>query len=230
MTAQIDTTAENNGLRLVNQGAHPSTPSVNHTLLYIMTGTNSGLFIQNDQGQKIGPFITGTAAAGGGFTQSFLGYNTVGGSTESMPNRKVYTKSITVPSNGILTSIDAYIALNTSDNVASFGAALYSDSGGSPSLLMHYIMNPATSLLLDTASGGGGVAPRWFSIPCGTYLTAGNYWISVMTINNALLNIYYDGSGSDRYYTASGDWFSDWGFYSPTTSSNNYSIRASFIS
>lgn len=65
MTVQIDTTAENNGLRLVNQGAHPSAPSVNHTLLYIMTGTNSGLYIQNDVGQKIGPFITGTASISG---------------------------------------------------------------------------------------------------------------------------------------------------------------------
>lgn len=62
MTVQIDTTAENNGLRLVNQGAHPSAPSVNHTLLYVITGSNSGLYIENDAGQKIGPFITGSSS------------------------------------------------------------------------------------------------------------------------------------------------------------------------
>lgn len=63
MTVQIDTTAENNGLRLVNQGAHPSAPSVNHTILYVVTGSNSGLYIKNDAGQQIGPFITGSASS-----------------------------------------------------------------------------------------------------------------------------------------------------------------------
>jgi len=231
MTVQIDTTAENKGLRLIKQGSHPSTPSAGHVLAYYITGTpQPGLFIKDDQGREIGPFITGSAASGGGITQSFLGYNTIGGSVESMPTRTVYTKQITVPSNGILTSIDAYIALNTSDNVASLCGALYSDNGGDPQLLLNYTMNLATSLLFDTVGGGGGLSPRWFSIPCGTYVTPGNYWISVMTLNNSLLNLYYDGSGADRYYTSGGDWISDWGFYSPTTSSNKYSIRASFIS
>jgi hypothetical protein len=38
--------------------------------------------------------------------------------------------------------------------------------------------------------------------------------------------IYYDTSGSDRYYTSGGNWVTDWGFYTPTTSSNKYNIRA----
>src|SRR6185436_39289 len=61
MTKQIDTTAENNGLRLVTQGSHPSAPSSGHVLLYHTTGTASpGLFMENSAGQKIGAFITGS--------------------------------------------------------------------------------------------------------------------------------------------------------------------------
>lgn len=63
MTVQIDTTAENNGLRLVDQGTHPSAPSAGHSLLYIVSGSaQGGLFVETPSGQKIGPYITGTPA------------------------------------------------------------------------------------------------------------------------------------------------------------------------
>jgi len=62
MTVQIDTTAENNGLRLIKQGTHPSAPSAGHVLLYYVTGTaQPGLFIEDVNGAKVGPFITGTS-------------------------------------------------------------------------------------------------------------------------------------------------------------------------
>lgn len=38
-----------------------------------------------------------------------------------------------------------------------------------------------------------------------------------------------DGSGADRYYGSGGTWFADWGFYTPTTTANRYSIRANTI-
>jgi hypothetical protein len=64
MTVQIDTTAENNALRLVTQGSHPSAPSVGHVVLYYVTGTASpGLYTKLSNGQQIGPFITGSSAS-----------------------------------------------------------------------------------------------------------------------------------------------------------------------
>jgi hypothetical protein len=64
----------------------------------------------------------------------------------------------------------------------------------------------------------------------GKWLTAGDYWIAVAPLDTTtILQIAYDGSGSDRYYTSGGTWFSDWGYYTPTTSGNKYSIRANTI-
>lgn len=66
MPVQIDTTAENNGLRLIQQGSVPSNPSAGHSLLYIASGTaNGGLFVKDDAGRNIGPFLTGTANISG---------------------------------------------------------------------------------------------------------------------------------------------------------------------
>lgn len=62
MTVQIDTTAENNGIRLVTQGTHPSAPSSGHVILYHTTGTaNPGLYMEDSSGNKYGAFITGTS-------------------------------------------------------------------------------------------------------------------------------------------------------------------------
>lgn len=67
MTVQINTTAEINGVRFVDQGSHPSTPAAGHALLYIITGSASpGLYMKTDQGQQIGPFITGSVNIGAG--------------------------------------------------------------------------------------------------------------------------------------------------------------------
>ncbi len=115
MTVQIDTTAENNGLRLVNQGTHPSAPSVNHTLLYIMTGTNSGLYIQNSNGQRIGPFITGTSVIGG--TQDYYKWYesgsliSVSGTTSEMTLYSGSFNGNLLGANGLMV-IDSLIDLN----------------------------------------------------------------------------------------------------------------------
>lgn len=66
MTVQIDTTAEIDAIRLKTEGAHPATPSSGHVLLYYVTGTASpGLYTELSNGQRIGPFITGSSSSGG---------------------------------------------------------------------------------------------------------------------------------------------------------------------
>lgn len=65
MTVQIDTTAENNGVRFVVQGTHPSSPSAGHVILYYVTGTAfPGMFVEDSSGRKYGPFITGSSGGG----------------------------------------------------------------------------------------------------------------------------------------------------------------------
>lgn len=67
MTVQIDSTAENNGLRLVQQTSHPASPTSGHEVLYVVSGSaNGGLYLKDSSGRQIGPFITGSS--GGGVT------------------------------------------------------------------------------------------------------------------------------------------------------------------
>lgn len=167
-------------------------------------------------------------------SQSFVGYNTAGGSTENMTSRKVYAKKVTLANDGLITNISIYVDAGvTTDQVRDLSVAMYSDNSGTPQYIIAANNNPNLSLLLDTTAGAGGNSnPRWLSIPLCTWLTAGDYWIAVASFAAnaaATLRIYYDGSGTDRTYPSGGDWFADWGFYTPTTTSNKYSIRANFI-
>lgn len=113
MTVQIDTTAENNALRLVNQGAAPATPSVNHTLLYIVTGTNSGLYIKNDAGQQIGPFITGSATGSRVLIAEVLPTGTTITVASSIPGTyKKLIMEFAIRSTNASNNVDGYIQFN----------------------------------------------------------------------------------------------------------------------
>lgn len=67
MTRNIGTDAEIDKERFRTQGSHPSAPSSGHVLLYHITGVAyPGMFIQDANGNKFGPLITGTSASGAG--------------------------------------------------------------------------------------------------------------------------------------------------------------------
>ena len=180
-------------------------------------------------------------AVGGALAQAYAGYNTIGGSLEVMTSKMVYAKKITLASACLLTDIEAYVqnnAAGTDDQVESLAVALYADNSGTPSTILQYSMNDSAStttdgpsMLLDSASGsaGDGVG-RWLGVPIGRWLTAGDYWIAVAGFGSiTVLQLAYDATGTDRHYTSGGNWFADWGFYSPTTSGNQYSIRANTV-
>lgn len=168
-----------------------------------------------------------------GLTQSYLGYNTVGGSTETTTLNRMYAKKITVASASLLTSIDAHIRTNTADHAGSLCAGVLSDSSGSPDLIMSNVQNSSIAMYLSKAGATNGTF-RWFSVPIGIWLPATDYWIFVqhfVASGGSAIDIHYDTSGSDRYQTPSFNGVADWGgLYSSTTSSNRYSIRASVLS
>lgn len=221
-------------------GIHTVTSSSSNTLqrptINIRAGTNVGVTATDTDGDGTLDTITihssgAGGGGGGGISHTYLGYNTVGGSTETMTNSRFLAKKVTVSSAGLLASISCYIDLGASnDSVSAISALLYTDSAGTPQYLVAANMMSNDLILLDNAAGGGGnTNPRWFHIPIGAYVTAGDYWIAVGGGDVAGFRIYYDGSGSDRYYTSGGSWSADWGFYAPTTTANQYSIRASLI-
>jgi len=169
------------------------------------------------------------AGAGGGLAQSFVGYNTIGGTWTAMAASRQYLKKITLSAAGILTSIDAHVRANA-DSVTNtyLIGLLLTDNAGVPDLL---ISAPAsTVLLLSNTTTGLPHGGRWFSIPLGTYLAAGDYWIGVQGYS-ALFDIAHDASGADVYWTTGGLYTSgSHTAFAKTTTTIRHSIRASLLS
>ena len=150
-----------------------------------------------------------------------------------MTQYRVYLKQVTLATDGLLTSVAAYVKNRNgvTETVGSLNAAVYDDSGGNPRYLISYLMQSTGSALLDAvqATGSGAETYRWLEVPIATWLAAGDYWIGVTTAAGTF-DIAYDGSGSDRYYTAGGRWYTDAGWYAITSNATNkYSIRASVV-
>jgi hypothetical protein len=225
-----------------HEGVWAITSSSSNTLsrpvVNLRPGANVAFGLTDTDGNGVFDTISISATAtggggGGGLTQAYIGYNTIGGSWETATSLRVYAKKVTVSNDCLITSIGAYVRNNSAgadDQVEGVQVGLYTDASGSPALLIGMGGQQGSTVLFDSASGatGDGVA-RWFELPIGLWVTAGDYWLAVQPTNITILQIAYDGSGSDRYYTAGGEWMNDWGFYTPTTSSRTYSIRANTI-
>lgn len=161
----------------------------------------------------------------------YAGYNTVGGSTVQMTQYRVLAKKITLSVDALIVSIGAYL-IATSDATSSLMVAVYEDNGGTPRYILATgggcdaeISSGSGSDLLMEPSAGNAVA-RWLHRPVGLWCPAGDYWIAVQEPSTTRATITFDGSGTDRRYTTTGSWFEDWGFHTPTTETNRYSIRA----
>lgn len=165
---------------------------------------------------------TETTASGGGATHSYLGYNTVGASFENVTVNRQYMKKITVASAGTLLSVDVHIKATVTDPTALIGIVL-DDASALPTLMRGQSYTHQIGLK-------GGNAARWFSLPIGAYLTAGDYWIGVTVtlVGASVLQLAYDTGGSDRYSTV-GPYGLDGDYGATTDSTLKYSIRGSFL-
>lgn len=186
--------------------------------------TTHGLIYKSDFAGN--SWATWATLGGGGLTHSYVGYNTVGGSWEGMTNQRFYNKKITLATDGLLTSISAYIKGNNQGGVVSFAAQITTDATG-PKYLIAAIVGPTWSSFIDKAAD-----PRWYHIPMGVWLTAGDYWIGFSNMTNSgseQTQLAYDGSGSDPIFTSGGAWATEGDQYANTDSTYKYSIRASII-
>lgn len=162
---------------------------------------------------------------------SYVGYNSVGSSQETVTQNRWLLKKITLASAAMVMNIAAHIRV-TSDAIVGAGVGILADNAGSPSYIIATNTQPSNyDFLPAQTAGAGNKLARWVHIPLSVYLAAGDYWLAwACLFGNTATQIYYDTSGTDRYYTAGGRWFSDAEYYTVTTGSNKYSIRASVIS
>lgn len=161
------------------------------------------------------------SGGGGGSSPSYLGTNSVGGSTEAMTLGRMYAKKVTASAAGVLHSVQAYLNQSASASFTMKGL-VWSDNAGTPGILL------AASHATDIVIGSAG----WRAFPLGVEVVAStSYWIglvaSAMPIGSGSMSLAYATGGTDRYQASStpsqiGDWLSA---YSPVTTTKNYSIR-----
>jgi hypothetical protein len=207
------------------RGTHAARPAAgNAGYLYYETDTGS-LFL--DDGSSWVSYSTL-----GGVTHAYLGYNTVGGSTENLPTSTFYCKKVTAASGGTISSVGAYVG-ETADAVYAWQTAVFADNSGVVGDLL--AVNQAGiagnyGVALTNAPGVG--VARWIHTPCGLYVVAGDYWLAIMVTHGSSgsVTLAYDGSGSDRTIASGGAWWAHGGRYTQTTTARKYSIRADFLS
>lgn len=193
------------------------TPNIAATVLELPNGTVT------DQGAGVARYTPVVDTV----NHQYVGYPTIGGSTEAMVRRVHYYKQITLTQPGIIWSVSAYIANVSASYVEGIIAGVYEDNGqGAIGRCICYGCGTRVNTYMN-------LTPRWLHKMMGMYLAAGTYWLMVGRTRqieaSAGLNIYYDAGGTDRTINAGGDRFIDGGLVAPTNTTRKYSIRADFL-
>lgn len=180
---------------------------------------------------------TYTPAGGGGMSHSYEGYNTVGGSSESLVSLRWYAKAFTPAASGMLLNVGAHLKWQA-DWVWYFQAAIFADNGGVPgNVISAGTHGPSASNTQGIDLHQGTEVARWLHFPVSAYLTGGTqYWMGISTTqdNGAGAQtyplIYYDTSGSDRIWTNGHFLILDGQSATQSDSTKKYSIRGDFVS
>jgi len=130
-----------------------------------------------------------------------FGYTSIGGSTDhGAPTN--YCKAYSTPaSNGTLDSLSFYSYTDT--GTAHFDPALYSDSGGSPSVRLAY---------LDSGGATITTTPQWItqSLAYGSITTGTQYWLGFKAENSGeTTHVYYkydSATGEIKYKSSTYAW------------------------
>lgn len=111
-----------------------------------------------------------------GASQSFVGYNTIGASQETMV-RGTYLKQIVLARQAAVLTVDGYVT-PANANSALYIGSVFSDISGAPGIVLtgpSAISNDVPSAMFSTL--GANATPRWIACPVGIFLVAGTYWI-----------------------------------------------------
>lgn len=197
----------------------------------LRAGTNVTFTLTDSDGDGEVDTVTVNSTStggGGGATQSYVGYNTIGGTWTTVTTFRQYMKKVTFSAAANLQSIDLYVRPSV-DNLYGIHVGILSDNAGSPDLLIGGNSSGNSGFYMSNSATMPG-AGRWLSIPMGGYYAAGDYWITFIG-EFARFDIANDGSGSDRFFTTTV--FSLSAPYPTafpiTTTALRYSMRASIL-
>jgi len=154
-------------------------------------------------------------------TATYVGYNTIGASFETMPQNKIYYKQVVLTSQHLLFSVSAYVKSGNTANADSFAVGILNDNSGPNRTLASSGTNSYN--YIDTTA-------RWLDTPICVLLTAGTYWLAIaQTFVNGTMTIAYDAGGTDPTLTANTGQYAgaDLTLVGPTTATTrSFSIRA----
>lgn len=200
--------------------SRPAATAVVTGALYFDT-TNSILYRSNGTSWES---VEGASGGGGGGSWSTVGYNTVGGTAETVTLYRQFLQKITLPA-CLVVSIDVRIKQSTAANGFGVAGFLYDDVSGEPVHWlggMHMGSNSTNSLNLYRVSGVAGDA-RWLSIPLGVPVAAGDYWYGAGAVNQAVVQFFYDATGTGLYWDKGGNiFYTD----APDTTGTVYTIQS----
>ncbi len=169
--------------------------------------------------------LTGVGGGGGGLTQAYVGYNTVGASAENVALQVQYMTKITLAAAGLLTNVEIHCKSDGA-NVPYIHYAVCDDNAGTIGNLIAINVSQDNAAYMNTTY-------RWLGAAMGVWLPAGDYWIGFMAEGAASINfeVHYDTGGSDRKIASSGgNWLMDGSMASQTNTTRKYSIRGNFVS
>ena len=158
-------------------------------------------------------------------TQSYVGTNSIGGSTQAPGTHTAYVKQVTIPAGGLLVAIEGYLLLAGSARIA-YRVGWWDDNSGDPGVMRGLFPQPSA---ISMRLGG---TDRWLGAAMSAYFASEtDIWIGIHIFEATTNGLAFAGSGSDRTINASGRWTSETGgldvFVSTTT--NDYSIRGSVL-
>lgn len=161
------------------------------------------------------------AAGGGGFpTVSQYGKTAIGGSSEATSSRRIYCKTFTLAVESLAIGISIYVTPNAGGNVPEHVAGISLDNAGTPGEII-----AATQGALSIAGETSSPTSRWVTFPISKVLAAGTYWMHCLCAPTAnSWTVFYDSTGTDKYYGGSGAFVYDGAVASFTTPNKDYSM------
>jgi hypothetical protein len=207
-----------------NDGSDFTNAAADYRILFL--GEDGLLHVKDSSGTVTNPF-----SGGSGATHAKVGTTSLGASFDT--TMKAVYKKITLANDCLIASISVGIK-GQSSGTAMIDAGVMSDNSGTPLNVIGagYPTRSAAGSSNDLrGSFVINATARFVTMPCGLWVTAGDYWL--VAVNNAnsgsdVQLAYSSGTGSDRT-KATTDGLYDHSVGASSTGSNDYSVHCDTI-